>query len=75
MTRAEKLGESGQVTISLPKQHFDYLTHLAKVSRLGITRDEVATHILIRDLDDKMEGGYPKVRMAGSGEPIPTRRE
>lgn len=71
MTRAEKLGKSENVIVSLPQQHYDFLTYLAKISRLGTTRDEVARFLLVRQLDEMMEGGYPKTKIAEAGEPIP----
>lgn len=62
MARAKNLSEPVQFTVSLPRQHFDYLTYLATIGRLGTTESGVAEQILIRELDAKEEAGYPKIR-------------
>lgn len=62
MARARNLSEPEQFTISLPKQHYDYLVFLATTGRLGTTVPDVAAQILIRELDAKEESGYPKVK-------------
>ena len=62
MARAKNLSEPVQITLSLPKQHYDYLTYLATIGRLGVTESEVAAQMLIRELDAKEEVGYPKIK-------------
>lgn len=62
MSRAQKRSEPESVTISLPKQHYEYLTYLASIGRFGVTESEVAAVLLIRELDAKEEAGYPKVK-------------
>lgn len=73
MTRAHPLGKGGKVTVSLPKEEFDYLTFLATRGRFGSTRDEVASHLLIRELDGMLEAGFPKMRVPEYPEPGPER--
>lgn len=62
MARAPNLSIPEKVTVSLPKQHYGYLTHLATIGRLGTTEADVAAQILIRELDAMEESGYPKVK-------------
>ena len=62
MTKAKNLSGSEQLTVSLPKQHYAYLTHLASLGRLGTTETGVAAQILIRELDALEQSGYPKVK-------------
>lgn len=49
--RPPNIGESVPLHLGIPKHHYAYLTLLAKRHKLGVSEAEVATHILVRELD------------------------
>ena len=63
MSRAKKLSEPEKLTVSLPKQHYEYLTYLAWQGRLGNTEPDVAAHILIEEIDRRLVSGYHKIEI------------
>ena len=52
------IGDSKSFQVTIPKHHYDYMTLLARKSRLGLKESDVAAHILIRELDRMFQGGY-----------------
>jgi hypothetical protein len=60
VTRAKSRSKPEQVTVSLAKQHYDYLTYLATKGFLGTAEHEVAAHILTEELDRRLVSGYHK---------------
>lgn len=58
MAKPENKGEPKPFQVTLPLFHFEYLTLLAKRSRLGVTENDVAAHILVRELDEMFRDGY-----------------
>ena len=54
----KKVGEPKAFQITVPKPLYDYLTYLAAHSMLGTSEGEVATHVLIRELNAMFTAGY-----------------
>jgi hypothetical protein len=44
--------------ISVPKDTYDYLTHLAKIGRLGGREPDIAAHLVVREVNKMLEAGY-----------------
>jgi hypothetical protein len=61
--KPENKGENKVVKVTLPTHHYDYLTLLARRSRLGVTEPQVAAHILIRELDAMFDRGYHEKKL------------
>lgn len=55
--------------LGVPKHHHDYMALLAHRGQLGVTIAEVATQILVRELDALERGGYHNLEVA----PAPTK--
>jgi hypothetical protein len=58
VARARNLSDTVPVSLSLPKETYDYLTFLAWKGRLGATEADVASHILIERVDELLKSGY-----------------
>ena len=52
------IGDPKSFQVTIPKHHYDYMTLLAKKSRLGLIESDVAAHILVRELDEMFQTGY-----------------
>lgn len=50
MARPKNRSEGRSLTVTLPSDTFNYLVHLATAGKLGLTENEVAAHILIREI-------------------------
>jgi hypothetical protein len=50
MARPENRSEARSLNLTLPSETFDYLVLLATLGKLGRTENEVATHILVREV-------------------------
>ena len=59
--RPTNLSDPVPLHLKIPRRHYDYMTKLGTEGRLGVTEAEVATHILVRELD-KMERAEIKER-------------
>jgi hypothetical protein len=44
--------------VTVPKDTYDYLTLLASKGRLGSKESDVASHIIIREVDAMLRAGY-----------------
>ena len=55
MARPENRSEGRTISISLPQETFDYLAWLATLGKLGKTENEVASYILVRQVEDMYE--------------------
>lgn len=53
------------IKIDLPRDHADYLRAIVAMGRIGETIEDVARHIVIRELDAMFRAGYHKNRMSG----------
>jgi hypothetical protein len=50
MARPENRSEAKALSLTLPLETFNYLALLATLGKLGRTENEVATHILVREV-------------------------
>ena len=50
MARPENRSEPRALSLTLPIETFNYLALLAKLGKLGRTENEVASHILVREV-------------------------
>ena len=50
MARPENRSEARALSLTLPLETFNYLALLATLGKLGRTENEVATHILVREV-------------------------
>ncbi len=50
MARPENRSEARALSLTLPIETFNYLVLLATLGKLGRTENEVATHILVREV-------------------------
>jgi len=50
MARPENRSEARALSLTLPEETFNYLVLLATRGKLGRTENEVATHILVREV-------------------------
>ncbi len=63
MARARNLSDTESVTVSLPKETYEYLTYLAWRGRLGATEADVASHILVERVDELLKSGYHNLQV------------
>ena len=50
MARPENRSDARSLSLTLPLETFNYLVLLATLGKLGRTENEVATHILVREV-------------------------
>jgi hypothetical protein len=58
-----KIGDPHPFQITVPKPLWDYLTYLAGHSMLGTSEQEVAVHILARELNAMFAANYHDKRI------------
>jgi hypothetical protein len=63
MARKENLSGSRDLPLSIPAEADDYLMLLATLGKLGRSRTEVATHILVRELHSLEKEGFHNRRV------------
>jgi len=63
MARPENRSEARSLSLTLPEETFNYLVLLATLGKLGRTENEVATHILVREVYAMYEAGFHDVRI------------
>jgi len=51
------------LSLTLPEETFNYLVLLAGLGKLGRTENEVATHILVREVYAMHERGFHELRI------------
>lgn len=56
--RPPNKGVPAQLKVTLPQFQHKYLTLLAKRSKIGVTENEIATHVLVREIDNMISRGY-----------------
>ena len=66
MARPENRSEARPLNLTLPEETFNYLVLLATLGKLGRTENEVATHILVREVYAMYERGFHERRIASS---------
>ncbi|MBV8755225.1 MAG: hypothetical protein JO328_20425 [Hyphomicrobiales bacterium] len=63
MARPENRSDARALNLTLPREAFDYLVLLATLGKLGRTENEVATHILVREVYGMFERGFHEQRI------------
>jgi hypothetical protein len=63
MARPENRSEARSLSLTLPEETFNYLVLLATLGQLGRTENEVATHILVREVYAMYERAFHEVRI------------
>jgi hypothetical protein len=63
MARPENRSEARSLSLTLPEETFNYLVLLATLGKLGRTENEVATHILVREVYVMQERGFDQRRI------------
>ncbi|HKA73704.1 MAG TPA: hypothetical protein VKE26_17975 [Xanthobacteraceae bacterium] len=63
MARPENRSEARSLSLTLPEETFNYLVLLATLGKLGRTENEVATHILVREVYLMQERGFDQRRV------------
>jgi hypothetical protein len=63
MARPENRSEARALNLTLPAETFNYLVLLATLGKLGRTENEVATHILVREVFLMQERGFDQRRI------------
>jgi hypothetical protein len=65
VARPENRSEARAISLTLPIETFNYLVLLATRGKLGRTENEVATHILVREVYAMHAAGFHKTRVPG----------
>jgi len=63
MARPENRSEPRALSLTLPVEAFNYLALLATLGKLGRTENEVATHILVREVYAMQGRGFHDLRI------------
>jgi len=63
MARPENRSDARALNLTLPAETFNYLVLLATLGKLGRTENEVATHILVREVYGMFERGFHEQRI------------
>ena len=63
MARPENRSDARALNLTLPREAFDYLVLLATLGKLGRTENEVATHILVREVYAMHARGFHDMRI------------
>ena len=64
MARPENRSEARSLSLTLPIETFNYLVLLATLGKIGRTENEVATHILVREVYAMLARGFHETRIA-----------
>jgi hypothetical protein len=63
MARPENRSEARALSLTLPEETFNYLVWLATLGKLGRTENEVATHILVREVYAMYERRFHEIKI------------
>ena len=63
MARPENRSDARALSLTLPTETFNYLVLLATLGKLGRTENEVATHILVREVYVMHAHGFHETRI------------
>jgi len=63
MARPENRSEARALSLTLPVETFNYLALLATLGKLGRTENEVATHILVREVYEMLAADFHETRI------------
>jgi hypothetical protein len=64
--RPKNRSEARQITVSLPAETLEYLILLASRGKLGPSEQDIATHILVREVDVMIAIDYHEKRLPKS---------
>jgi hypothetical protein len=68
MARPENRSEARSLSLTLPVETFNYLVLLATLGKLGRTENEVATHILVREVYQMYDRGFHELKIPAAEE-------
>jgi hypothetical protein len=71
MAAPEKLSDAREITLKLPIEQNDYLILLGSLGKGGRDRVEIATHILVRELQAMEKDRYHERRLPEPRKPDP----
>lgn len=54
-------GETHSFQVTLPKRLYGYLGYLAQQSVIGVSENDVASYILLKNLDKMLREGFHKI--------------
>lgn len=63
MARPENRSDARALSVTLPTEAFNYLALLATLGKLGRTENEVATHLLVREVYALHARGFHEMRI------------
>jgi hypothetical protein len=63
VARPENRSEARSLSLTLPLETFNYLVLLATLGKLGRTENEIATHILVREVYKMQERAFHETRI------------
>jgi len=63
MARPENRSEARSLNLTLPREAFDYLVLLVMRGKPGRTENEVATHILVREVYALVDRGFHELKI------------
>jgi hypothetical protein len=63
MARPENRSEARSLSLTLPIETFNYLVLLAALGKLGRTENEVATHILVREVYSMYDRSFHELKI------------
>jgi len=63
MARPENRSEARALSLTLPVETFNYLALLVMLGEPGPTENEVATHILVREVYQMLADGFHETRI------------
>lgn len=56
-------GETQSFQVTLPKRLYDYLGRLAQQSFIGVSESDVASYLLRKELESKLESGFHRLEI------------
>jgi hypothetical protein len=68
MARPENRSEARSLSLTLPIETFNYLVLLATLGKLGRTENEVATHILVREVYEMYDRRFHELKIPAAEE-------
>jgi len=61
-TRPKNRSSSKSITVTLPDQTYNYLVYLAENGALGVSEADVASYLLIKEVDTLLTIGYHDIK-------------
>ena len=70
MARPENRSDARALSLTLPTETHNYLVLLATLGKLGRTENEVATHILVREVYAMIDRGFHEARIPSPSDEV-----